>query len=96
MYSKELIKAKLRKLKPLLVEEFNMKIIGYSKFYSKSKNSKEYDLAILVELSGTIGWRFFTLEQVLSESIGVPVSLVTKNSIKERFKDHFLKQVQYV
>jgi len=78
-----------------LVTDF-VKEIGYFGSYSAQQQNEESDLDILVVFSKPVGWGFFTLEKFLEEQIGVKIDLVTRNALKEQFKDRILKQVRFV
>lgn len=90
------IEDKLRKIKPVLVDEFQVSKIGYFGSYAIGNNTKESDLDLLVEFSNPIGWKFFTLEKFLEQTLGLPIDLVTKNALKERMKEPILNQVIYI
>ena len=96
MLSRTDIETTLRKIKPELKNEFNVTSIGYFGSFATGQQSDNSDLDLLVEFSEPIGWKFFTLEQFLEKSFGIPVDLVTKNALKDRIKEPILNQVQYV
>ena len=87
---------RLKKLKPILVNKFNVDRIGYFGSYVDNSQTENSDLDILVEFSKPVGWEFFTLEKFLEDTLGLKIDLVTKNALKEPLKDRILNQVRYV
>jgi predicted nucleotidyltransferase len=96
MLSSNDIESKLKLLKPELVEKFNVSNIGYFGSYRKGEQTESSDLDILVEFSKPVGWKFFTMEKFLEETLGLKVDLVTTNALKDRIKSSILKQVRYI
>jgi predicted nucleotidyltransferase len=96
MFSRVEIEAKLKLIKPELADKFHVSRIGYFGSFALDEQNENSDLDLLVEFSEPIGWKFFTLEQFLEKSLGIPIDLVTKNALKERIKEPILNQVQYV
>ncbi len=90
------IESKLKQLKPVLVNDFSVKKIGYFGSYSQQQQNENSDLDILVEFSKPVGWNFFKLEKFLEEQFGIKVDLVTGNALKKQFRDKILSQVHYV
>lgn len=85
---------KLKKYKPLLVEEFGVKEIGIFGSYVRGEQKKKSDLDILVEFDRPISLlNFISLENRLSKYLGVKVDLVMKDSLKPRIGSHILKEV---
>jgi predicted nucleotidyltransferase len=96
MLSRTEIEAKLRMIKPELTDKFHVSRIGYFGSFAFDRQTENSDLDLLVEFSEPIGWKFFTLEHFLEQSLGIAVDLVTKNALKARIKESILSQVQYV
>jgi len=90
------IEKKLKEIKPVLMNEFFVRQIGYFGSFAADKQTKKSDIDILVEFSKPIGWRFFTLEKYLEEIFGINIDLVTKNALKKQLKQDILKQVRYI
>ena len=90
------IENKLIEIKPILMNEYSVSRIGYFGSYASNKQTKKSDVDILVEFTKPIGWKFFTLEKFLEETIGLKIDLVTKNALKEQLKDNILKQVRFI
>lgn len=90
----EEIKRKLEELKPSLKERFKVKSIGIFGSYVKGEEKEESDLDILVEFEEPISLlKFVSLENYLSDSLGVKVDLVMKRALKPRIGRHILEEV---
>ena len=96
MNSSSDIESKLREIKPVLVDKFQVSRIGYFGSHAGGNQTKNSDLDLLVEFSKPVGWKFFTLEKFLEQTLGLPIDLVTKNALKERMKEPILNQVIYI
>lgn len=96
MLTSEDIENKLKQIKPELTDKFHVSRIGYFGSFAIDRQNENSDLDLLVEFSEPIGWKFFTLEQFLEKTFGIPIDLVTKNALKERIKAPILNQVKYV
>jgi len=96
MLSTNDIEAKLQKIKPVLAEKFHVSEIGYFGSFVHGQQTDNSDLDLVVEFSQPVGWSFFTLERFLEQSLGLPIDLVTKSSLKQRIKESILNQVIYI
>lgn len=90
------IERKLREIKPVLVDKFQVSRIGYFGLYASGKQTEGSNLDLLVEFSKPVGWKFFTLEKFLEQTLGLPIDLVTKNALKDRMKEPILNHVIYI
>ena len=90
------IENKLREIKPFLIEKFQVSRIGYFGSHANGTQTKDSDLDLLVEFSKPVGWKFFTLEKYLEQTLGLSIDLVTNNALKERIKEPILNQVIYI
>ena len=88
--------ARLREIKPNLVQEYSVKSIGLFGSFSDDSFTENSDIDILIELEKPIGWKFFSLELYLEKIFNRKIDLVTKNALKEQIRDQILNQVQYV
>ena len=94
MVSIEDIRGKVRNLKPIIREKYNVKTIGVFGSYVRGEAKEKSDLDILVEFTEPISLlKFVELENYLSDSIGVKVDLVMKNALKPRIGKHILQEV---
>jgi predicted nucleotidyltransferase len=96
MLTRAEIENKLIQIKPELADKFHVSRIGYFGSFAHDKQNENSDLDLLVEFSKPIGWEFFTLEQFLEKSFGIPIDLVTRNALKDRIKESILTQVRYI
>ncbi|MFH1004176.1 MAG: nucleotidyltransferase family protein [Bacteroidota bacterium] len=96
MKTKIEIENKLKEIKPILINKFFVSQIGYFGSFVTDEQTEISDIDILVEFSKPIGWNFFTLEKYLEDTFELKIDLVTKNALKEQFKDNILKQVRYI
>ena len=96
MLTRQEIEIKLKQLKPELIDRFHVSRIGYFGSFAVDSQTDQSDLDLLVEFSEPIGWEFFTLERFLEQAFGIPIDLVTQNSLKERIKGSIINQVNYV
>lgn len=74
-------------------KKYKVKKIGLFGSYVRNEQCKNSDVDILVEFSKPVGLKFFTLENYLSEMLGVKVELVTKGALKPMFRENILKEV---
>lgn len=96
MLTKNEILEKLRKLKPVLANEFCVKEIGLFGSFSDNEQNKNSDIDILVEFYKPIGWKFFTLEKYLEDIFNRKVDLVTRKALKKQLKDKILNQTLFL
>jgi predicted nucleotidyltransferase len=87
----EEIKKKIRDTMPILRDKYKVKTIGVFGSYIRGEQGKESDVDILVEFYETIDlFTFIELEDFLSETLGVKVDLVMKDTLKPRIRDNIL------
>ena len=89
----EEIKNELRENMPILRDKYKVKTIGVFGSYIRGEQGKESDIDILVEFYETIDlFTFIQLEEFLSETLGIKVDLVMKDTLKPRIKDNILRE----
>ena len=89
----EEIKNGIRKCMPILKDKYKVKTIGVFGSYIRGEQGGDGDIDILVELYETIDlFTFIELENFLSETIGMKVDLVMKDTLKPRIRDSILKE----
>ena len=79
--------------KEVLSKNYDVKSIGIFGSFVRNEQKENSDIDILVEFSCPIGLKFFTLENYLSEMLGIKVDLVTKRALKSAIKDEILEEV---
>ncbi len=89
------IEEKLKGLKPVLQEKFNVEKIGIFGSYARGEEAEGSDIDILVEFSKPIGWEFIDLKEYLETILGREVDLVTTGALKPQIKEQILKEVVY-
>jgi uncharacterized protein len=92
------IKSKLKCLKPMLKERFQVKTIGFFGSYARGEQNQESDIDVLVEFSEGSSidlFDFIELEDFLTKQLGVKVDLATKKALKPIIKDQILKETIY-
>lgn len=89
----EEIKNEIRKSMPIFRDKYKVKTIGVFGSYIRGEQGKGSDIDILVEFNETIDlFTFIELEEFLSETLGIKVDLVMKDTIKPRIKDRILRE----
>ncbi len=93
------IRMQLERLKPALIERFQVETIGIFGSFSQGHQHRKSDVDLLVTFSepNTIDLLdFIALKQFLSRKLGVKVDLVEKTALKPRIKDRILEETIYV
>lgn len=80
----------------VLRNDYKIKSIGIFGSFVRNEQIENSDIDILVEFSEPVGLSFFTLENYLSEILGIKVDLVTKNALKPHIGEYILKEVMYI
>ena len=90
------IENRLKKLKPILSQEFNVERIGYFGSYSRNEQTIDSDIDILVYFSKPLGWEFFDLKDLLEKELKLKVDLVSEKALKEQLRQIILNSVKYI
>lgn len=86
------IKGTLRKQKEELKEKYKVKEIGIFGSYVKGEQKETSDVDILVEFEKPVSLlRIVSLENYLSDILGVKVDVVPKKTIRKELKEFILK-----
>jgi len=89
----EEVKSRIRKNMSILRDKYKVKTIGVFGSYIRSEQGGDSDIDILVEFYETIDlFTFIELEDFLSETLGVKVDLVMKDTLKPRIRDNILRE----
>lgn len=72
----------LKAIKPILQKEFPVQRLALFGSWARGEQSNASDVDILVEVDPSIGLRFVSLAERLEKSLGVPVDLVSRRSVK--------------
>lgn len=91
------IKKIIRDHKTLLRERYNINRIGVFGSYARGDTHSGSDVDVLVEFSEPISLiQLISLENYLSDIIGLKVDVVPKEDIRKELKDTILKDAVYV
>jgi len=84
----------LREQLPILAEQYNVATLEVFGSYVRQEQQKDSDLDILVTFSKTPSLlKFVRLENYLSDTLGVKVDLVMKDSLKPAIGRSILREV---
>ena len=91
------LKEILRGQKKVLREEYGVSEIGLFGSYIRGEAKKDSDLDVLVKINRRMGLlKFISIENYLSDLLGVRVDLVMKDVLKPAIGKHILSEVVYV
>lgn len=96
MYDTVDIEKKLKNLKPILHQQYNVERIGYFGSYARDEQKNDSDIDILVSFSKPLGWEFFDLQDFLENELQLKVDLVSEKALKEQLRPKILNSVKYV
>lgn len=83
--------------KPILQERYHVKELGIFGSYVRQEQTETSDVDLLVEFSEIPSLlKFVTLENYLSDSLGIKVDLVHKSGLKPRIGERILAEVVYL
>jgi uncharacterized protein len=84
---------RLQRELPRLQSRYDIQRLELFGSYVRHEQDANSDLDVLVTFERTPGlWRFIELEQHLSELLGVPVDLVTADSLKPRVGERVMRE----
>jgi hypothetical protein len=84
----------LREQLPILAEQYNVATLEVFGSYVRQEQRKDSDLDILVTFNKTPSLlKFIRLENYLSDTLGVKVDLVMKDSLKPAIGRNILREV---
>ena len=93
----EKIKSILKSIKEELSQKYGLSEIGIFGSYVRGESREDSDLDILVRLNKKMGLlRFISIENYLSDLLGVKVDLVMKDVLKPAIGRHILNEVVYI
>lgn len=83
--------------KPLLQERYSVRELGVFGSYVRQEQTEASDVDVLVEFSEIPSLlRFVSLENYLTDNLGVKVDLVHKAGLKPRLGERILAEVVYL
>lgn len=87
----------LRRMRPLLSARYQVESLGVFGSYVRSEQRPDSDLDILVSYRETPGLlKFIELENYLSDTLGIKIDLVMKDSLKPHIGEHILHEVKTI
>jgi uncharacterized protein len=88
------LRSQLRGMLPELRKRYPIASLGLFGSWVRGEQRAGSDLDVLVEFDGPIGWRIVTLEDELSDRLGVKVDLVPRRGLRPRVSERILAEVQ--
>ncbi len=93
---KLIILQKLRKLKPVLQQNYGLSEIALFGSYSRDEQTQESDIDIMVDFSNPIGIEYFDLVYALNDAFkNNKVQIVSKKAIKQKYFDRLKQDLLY-
>ena len=93
----EEVKQWLIQNRPTLQERYWVEELGIFGSYARQEQTETSDIDVLVEFSKTPSLlKFISLENYLSDNLGVKVDLVHKSGLKPRIGEQILSEVVYL
>ena len=90
------IEDKLKKIKPILIQKYNVDRIGYFGSFSRNEQTEDSDIDILVSFKKPLGWDFFELQEFLELVLMLKVDIVSEKALKAQLKEVILNNVKYI
>ena len=91
------IKESLSQYKSIVREKYQVTELGIFGSYVRGEQNSDSDVDVLIDyLEAPDLIELLELEEELSDRLGVPVDVVTKNGLKPRLKERILSEVVYV
>lgn len=87
---------KLRMIKPILIEKYFVRNLGYFGSYASNMESEDSDVDILVEFSQPVAWEFFRVQDLLEKTLNKKVDLVTANAIRPKLRESIFQKLKFV
>ena len=92
----EAVVVSLRRALPDLRQRYPVASLAVFGSWVRGEQRPDSDLDLLVEFDGPIGWQIVTLEDELSERLGVKVDLVPRRGLRPRLGARILAEAMPV
>ncbi|MCL2312329.1 MAG: nucleotidyltransferase family protein [Firmicutes bacterium] len=92
----ETVKENLEKIKPELIEKFDVSSIGLFGSIVRDDFTSDSDIDIIVEFSHPVGIEFIDLAEFLENKFNRKIDLVSKNGIKKNYFSEIENEIIYV
>ncbi len=96
MNKKVNIEQESKKHKNQLFNKYPIKTIAIFGSYARGDQNDHSDVDLLVEVDGKIGVLFVDLAEELESILKIPVDLVSKNGIKDKYYQQIKKDLIHV
>ncbi len=96
MTNLDTIKQILTQLKPELISKYHVCSLGLFGSVVRDDFTSSSDIDIIVDFSQPIGIEFIDLADFIEKNLKLPVDLVSKNGIKEKYYNHIEPEIIYV
>jgi predicted nucleotidyltransferase len=94
--NKQAILQKLSLLKPVLQEKYGVNKLALFGSYSRDEQTGSSDIDIMVDFSKPIGIEYLDVVYLIKEAFEeVPVQVVAKKAIKEKYYDRLKQDLLY-
>jgi uncharacterized protein len=93
--NKEVIIEKLKFIKPQLEKKYTVNEIALFGSFSRNEETKESDIDIMVDHQLPLGFKFLDLVYELESIFDLPVQVVSKKGIKQKYFEAIKKDLIY-
>ncbi len=87
---------KLRLIKPYLQRKYAVKSLGLFGSFADGTYTDKSDVDVLVEFGKPIGVEFIDLSELLEETFGRSVDVVSRRGVKDKYFKEIEKSIVYV
>jgi uncharacterized protein len=85
--NKEIIIEKLKNIKPQLEKKYSVNEIALFGSYSRNEENEKSDIDIMVNHTLPLGFKFLDLVYELENIFDLPIQVVSKKGIKQKYFD---------
>ena len=96
MENLESITNKLKQIKPTLIQKYHVNTIGLFGSIVRNDFNKKSDVDIIVDFNTPIGHEFIDLANYIESQLQIPVDLISKKGIKEKYLKSIQSDILYV
>jgi len=91
------IKTIIKSIKPQIKNQYHITELGIFGSYIRGEENENSDIDILINYAEAPSlFELIDLELYISECVGIKADVVTKNGLKQRYKDKILAEVIYI
>ena len=96
MLTEQVVLDKIRAIKPTLQQKYFVDKIGYFGSYADGTATEKSDIDILVWFTQPVGYEFFGVQEILENTLGLNVDLVTEKAIRPQLRTHVFNNLKLV